>query len=71
MRLQTSDIAFQVTISCCATYFAQFEMFLIQCYNPTVTLGYPHTCNEAVIYLSTSENTLQNRPRWKCNFFTA
>jgi len=24
-------------ISCCATYFAQIEMFLIQCYNPTVT----------------------------------
>jgi len=26
-------------------------MFLIQCYNSTVWLGYPLTCNEAVIYL--------------------
>jgi len=58
-------------ISCCATCFAQIEMFLIQCYNSTVLLGYPHTCNEAVIYLSTLENTLQNRRSWKCHFFTA
>jgi len=57
-------------ISCCATCFAQIEMLLIQCYNSTVSLGYPPTYNEAVIYLSTSENTLQNRPSWKCNFFT-
>jgi len=56
-------------ISCCATCFAQIKMFLIQCYNSTVSLGYPPTCNEAVIYLSTSENTFQNRPCWKCNFF--
>jgi len=54
-------------ISCCATCFAQIEMFLIQCYNSTVSLGYPPTCNEAVKYLSTSENVLQNRPSWKCN----
>jgi len=43
-------------------------MFLIQCYDSTVLLGYPHTCNEAAIYLSTLENTLQNRRSWKCNF---
>jgi len=55
-------------ISCCATGFAQIEMFLIQCCNSTVSLGYPPTCKEAVIYLSTSENALQNRPSWKCNF---
>jgi len=30
-------------------------MFLIQCYNSTVLLGYPLTCNEAVICLSTLE----------------
>jgi len=24
-------------------------MFVIQCYNSTVSLGYPPTCNEAVI----------------------
>ena len=52
-------------ISCCATCFAQIEMFLIQCYNSVVSLGYPRTCNEAVIYLSTLENALQNRPNWK------
>jgi len=44
-------------------------MFLIQCYNSTASLGYPPTCNEAVIYLSTLENPLQNRPSWKCKFF--
>jgi len=47
-------------ISCCSTYFAQIEMFVLQSYNSTVSLGYPPTCNEAVIYLSTSENALQN-----------
>jgi len=57
-------------ISCCATCFAQIEMFLIQCYDSTVSLGYPPALNEAVIYLSTLENTLQNRPSWKSNFFT-
>ena len=57
------------TISCCATCFAQIEMFVIQCCNSTVSLGYLPTCNEAVIYLSTSENALQNRPSWKCKFF--
>jgi len=56
------------TISCYPTYFPQIEMFLIQCYNSTVLLCYPHTCNETVIYLSTLENTLQNRWSWKCNF---
>jgi len=55
-------------ISCCTAWFAQIEMFLIQCYNSTVSLGYPPTCSGAVIYLSTLENTLQNRPSWKCNF---
>jgi len=30
--------------------------------------GLPPTCNEAVIYLSTLENALQNRPSSKCNF---
>jgi len=35
-------------ISCCATRFAQIGMFLIQCYNSAVSLGYPPTCNEAV-----------------------
>jgi len=24
-------------------------MFLVQCYNSTASLGYPPTCNEAVI----------------------
>jgi len=48
-------------ISCCATCLAQIEIFLMQSYNSTVWLGYPPTCNEAVIYLRTSENTLQNR----------
>ena len=44
-------------------------MFLIQCYNSTVLLGFPHTCNEAVIHLSTLlENPLQIRRSWKCNF---
>jgi len=43
-------------ISCCETCFAQIEMFLIQCYNSTVSLSYPPTCNKAVIYLSTLEN---------------
>jgi len=57
------------TISCCATCFAQIEMFLIQCYNSTVSMGYPPTCNEAVTYLSTLENTLQNRPSWKYKLF--
>jgi len=56
------------TISCCATCFAQIEMFLILCYNSTVLLGYPHTGKEAVIYLSTLENTLQNQRSWKCKF---
>ena len=56
-------------ISCCATCFAQIEMFLIQCYNSTVSLSYPPTCSKAVICLSTLENTLQNRPSWKCKFF--
>jgi len=55
-------------ISCCATCFSQIEMFLIQCYNSTVSLGYPPTCNEVATYLSTLENTLQNRPSWKCKF---
>ena len=55
-------------IGCCATCFAQIEMFLIQCCNSTVSLDYPPNCNEAVKYLSTSENALQNRPSWKCNF---
>ena len=55
-------------ISCCAACFAQIVMLLIQCYNSTVSLGYPPTCNEAVMYLSTLENTFQNRPSWKCNF---
>ena len=55
-------------ISCCTTRFAQIEMFLIQCCISTFSLGYPPTCNEAVIYLSTSENALQNRPSLKCNF---
>jgi len=59
------------TISGCAKCFAQIEMFLIQCCNSTVSLGYLRTCNEAVIYISTSENALQNRPSWKCNIFTA
>jgi len=58
-------------ISCCATCFAQIEMFLMQCYNSTVSLGYPPTCNEAGIYLSTLETALQNRPSWKWKFFTA
>jgi len=58
------------TMSSCVSCFAQIEMFLIQCYNSTVLLGYHHTCNEAIIYLSTLENTLQNRQSWKCNFFT-
>ena len=44
-------------------------MFLTQCYNSKVFLGYPHTCNEAVTYLSTLKNTLQNRPSWKCIFY--
>ena len=55
--------------SCCATCFTQIEMFLIKCYNSTASLGYPPTYNEAVIYLSTLENTLENRPSWKCKFF--
>jgi len=58
-------------INCCATCFVQIEMFLINCHNSTVSLGYPPTCNEAVIYLSTLENALQNRSGWKRNFFTA
>ena len=56
------------TISCCATCFVRIEMFLIQCYNSIILLGYSHTCNEAVICLSTLENTLQNRRSWKYNF---
>jgi len=63
-----TDIRSSNIISGCATFFAQIEMFLIQCYNSTVSLGYPPTCNEAFTYLSTSENTLQNRPCWKCIF---
>jgi len=58
-------------ISCCATRFAQIEMLLIQCYNSTVSPGYPHTCNEAVIYLSTLEITLQTDQVENTNFFTA
>jgi len=40
-------------------------------FNGLAGLPYPPTCNKAVIYLSTLENTLQNRPSWKCKFFTA
>jgi len=56
-------------ISYCAACFAQIEMFLIQCCNSAVSLGYPPTCNEAVIHLRTSENALQNRASWKRNFY--
>jgi len=55
-------------ISCCATCFAQIEMFVIECCNSTVSLGYPPSYNETFIYLSTLENNLQNRPSWKCRF---
>jgi len=43
-----SDIIYAITdihcfssniISCCATCSAQIEMFLMQCYNSTVSLG--------------------------------
>jgi len=54
-------------ISCCAMCFAQIEMLLVQCYNSTVSLGYPPTCNKEAAL----ENTLQNRPSWKRKFFTA
>jgi len=33
--------------------------------NSTVSLGYPPTCNEVVIYLRILENALQNRPSLK------
>jgi len=59
----------QVTQSVVARYvFCPNRNDLIQCYKSTVLLGYPHTCNQVVIYLSTLENTLQNRPSWKRNF---
>jgi len=56
-------------ISCCATCFAQIKMFLTQCYNSTVSLGYPPTCKRSCCIPSTLENALQNRPSWKWIFF--
>jgi len=53
---------------CCTTCFAQIEIFFIQCYDSTVSLGYPPACNEAIIYLSTTENAVQKKPSWKCIF---
>jgi len=49
-------------ISCCATCFAQIEMFLIKCYNSSVSLGYPPTCNEAIIYLISTLEKHSSKP---------
>jgi len=70
MRLQTSTVALQVTQSVVALRVLSKSKYFW--YNvTTVSLGYPPACSEAVIYLSTLEIALQNRPSWKCNFFTA
>jgi len=75
MRLQTSTVAFHATWSVAALrVLPKSKCFW---YNvaiqpiSTVSLGYPPTCSEAVICLSTLENALQNRPSWNWNFFTA
>jgi len=71
VRLQTSTVAFKEHNQLLRCVFCSYQNIFDTMLHSTVSLGYPPTCNEAVIYLSTSENTFQNRPSRKCNFFTA
>jgi len=69
MQLQTSTDAFQLTQSVVALrILPKSKCFL---YSVTIqrTLGFPLACKEAVIYLSTLENTLKKRPSRKGKIF--
>jgi len=62
MRLQTSTVAFQVTyiIAVALRVLPKSKFFL---YNVTIQRSrYPPACNEAIIYLSTTENAVQKKP---------